>query len=142
MSKKSVIINDHHHNLRGWQDKAKIAKQLQNIMAEYNLRKSKFIKYTPTDKELRDAMRLYRFILELYEEGDPNALKLLEILESVSDIPEEHIKFIGFTEESLKRYPTGEIPHEFLMDTAEKWGVLGYVVEDIIRALGIKLKIS
>ena len=134
------MSNNISDNLRGWQEKAKIAKQLQNLMAEYNLRKSKFIKYIPTEKELRDAMRFYRFILELYEEKDPNAVKLLEILNSVSNIPEEQIKFTGFMEESLKNYPTGEIPHEFLMDTAEKWDVLEYVVEDITRALGIKLK--
>lgn len=134
------MTNNTPNNLRGWQNKAKIAQQLQNLIAEYNLRKSKFIKYVPTEKELREAMRFYRFMLELSEEGDPNAMKLKEILDSVSDIPEEQIKFTGFMEESLKNYPTGEIPHEFLMNTAEKWGVLEYVVEDIIRALGIKLK--
>lgn len=136
------MTNNTSKDLRGWQDKVKIAKQLQNLMAEYNLRKSKLIKYTPTEKELRDAMRFYRFILELSEEKDPNATKLLEILNSVSDIHEEQIKFTGFMEESLKKFPTGEIPHQFLMDTAEKWDVLDYVVEDIIIALGIKLKKS
>lgn len=134
------MTNNTPNNLRGWQNKAKISQQLQNLIAEYNLRKSKFIKYVPTEKELREAMRFYVFMLELSEEGDPNAMKLKEILDSVSDIPEEQIKFTGFMEESLKNYPTGEIPHEFLMNTAEKWGVLEYVVEDIIRALGIKLK--
>ena len=134
------MTNNTSKDLRGWQEKAKIANQLQNLMAEYTLRKSKFIKYVPMEKELKDAMRFYRFILELSDEKDPNALKLLEILNSVSDIPEEQIKFTGFMEESLKKYPTGEIPHEFLMDTAEKWDVLEYVVEDITRALGIKLK--
>ena len=134
------MTNNTPKDLRGWQDKAKIAKQLQNLTAEYNFRKSKLIKYIPTEKELRDAMRFYSFILELSEEKDPNAIKLSEILNSVSDIPEEQIKFTGFMEEALKKYPTGEIPHEFLMDTAEKWDVLEYVVEDITRALGIKLK--
>ena len=134
------MTNNTSKDLRGWQEKAKIANQLQNLMAEYTLRKSKFIKYVPMEKELKDAMRFYRFILELSDEKDHNALKLLEILNSVSDIPEEQIKFTGFMEESLKKYPTGEIPHEFLMDTAEKWDVLEYVVEDITRALGIKLK--
>lgn len=134
------MTNNTPNNIRGWQNKTKIAQQLQNLIAEYNLRKSKFIKYVPTEKELREAMRFYVFMLELSEEGDPNAIKLKQILDSVSDIPEEQIKFTGFMEESLKNYPTGEIPHEFLMNTAEKWGVLEYVVEDIIRALGIKLK--
>ena len=136
------MTNNTSKDLRGWQDKVKIAKQLQNLTAEYNFRKSKLIKYIPTEKELRDAMRFYSFILELSEEKDPNAIKLSEILNSVSDIPEEQIKFTGFMEEILKKYPTGEIPHEFLMDTAEKWDVLEYVVEDITRALGIKLKKS
>ena len=134
------MTNNVPNNLREWQSKAKIAQQLQNLMAEYEMRKSKFIKYTPTEKELREAMRFYSFILELFEEGDLNAIKLKEILDSVSDIPEEQIKFTGFMEESLKSYPTGEIPHEFMMNTAEKWGVLEYVVEDIIRVLGIKHK--
>ncbi len=125
---------------RDWQDKTRIAQQLSNLIAEYNLRKSKLIKYTPTEKELREAMRFYGVMLELSEEGDPNAVKLKQILDSVSDIPEEQIKFTGFMEESLKNYPTGEIPHEFLMNAAEKWDVLEYVVEDIIRVLGIKLK--
>ena len=134
------MTNNTPNNLRGWQNKAKIAQQLQNLMAEYKMRKSKFIKYAPTEKELREAMRFYRFLLELSEEGDPNAIKLKEILDSVSDIPEEQIKFTGFMEESLKKYPTGEIPHESMMNMAEKWNVLEYVVEDIVRALGIKLK--
>lgn len=134
------MTNNVPNNLMEWQNKAKIAQQLQNLMAEYEMRKSKFIKYVPTEKELRDAMRFYSFILELYEEGDPNAIKLKEILDSISDIPEEQIKFTGFMEESLRSYPTGETPHEFLMNTAEKWGVLEYVVEDIVSALGIKLK--
>jgi hypothetical protein len=135
------MTNNIPKNLRGWQNKAKIAQQLQNLMAEYKMRKSKLIKYIPTEKELREAMRFYSYILELSEE-DPNAIKLKEILNSVSDIPEEQIKFTGFMEESLKHYPTGEIPHEFLMNNAEKWDVLEYVVEDIVRALGIKLKKS
>ena len=134
------MTNNTPNNLRGWQNKTKIAQQLQNLMAEYKMRKSKFIKYAPTEKELREAMRFYRFLLELSEEGDPNAIKLKEILDSVSDIPEEQIKFTGFMEESLKKYPTGEIPHESMMNMAEKWNVLEYVVEDIVRALGIKLK--
>ena len=134
------MTNNTPNNLRGWQNKAKIAQQLQNLMTEYKMRKSKLIKYIPTEKELREAMKFYRSMLELSEEGDPNAIKLKEILDSVSDIPEEQIKFTGFMEESLKNYPTGEIPHEFLMDTAEKWNVLDYVVEDITRALGIKLR--
>ena len=128
------------NNLRERQDKARIAQQLQNLITEYNFRKSKFIKYVPTEKELKEAMRFYRFILELSEEGDPNAIKLLEILKSVSEVPEEQIKFTGFMEESLKNYPTGEIPRPFLMNTAEKWDVLEYVIEDIVRVLGIKLK--
>lgn len=134
------MTNDSPKNLRRWQDKAKIAQQFQSIMAEYAMRKSKFIKYIPTEKELREAMRLYRFLLELSEEGDPNAIKLREILDSMSDVPEEQIKFTGFMEESLRNYPTGEIPQEFLMNTAEKWDVLEYVVDDIVRALNIKLK--
>lgn len=129
-------------NLRGWQDKAKIVQQLQNLMAEYAMRKSKFIKYIPTEKELRDAMIFYRFILESSEEGDPNAIKLREILDSISDIIEEQIKFTGFMDEILKKYPIGEVPHNILMNVAEKWDVLEYVVEDIVSALGIKLKKS
>ena len=128
------------NGLRRWQSKAKIAQLFQNLMAEYTIRKSKFIKYIPTEKELREAMRFYRYMLELSEEGDPNAIKLKQILDSVSDIPEEQIKFTGFMEESLKSYPTGEIPHEFLMNMAEKWDVLEYVMEDIVAALGIKFK--
>lgn len=126
-------------NLRGWQDKAKITQQFQSLMAEYTLRKTKLIKYVPTEKELREAMRFYRLILELYEE-DPNATKLSEILNSISDIPEEQIKFTGFMNEILSKHPTGEVPHELLMDTAEKWDVLEYVVKDMTIALGIKLK--
>ena len=57
-----------------WQDNAKIIQQLQNIMAEYEMRKSKLIKYIPTEKELRDAMKFYIFMSELSEEGDPNAI--------------------------------------------------------------------
>ena len=125
---------------RDWQEKTRIAKQLSNLITEYNLRKSKLIKYKPTEKELREAMRFYGVMLELSEEGDPNAIKLKEILDSVSDIPEEQIKLTGFMEESLRNYPTGEIPHEFLMNTAEKWDVLEYIIEDIVRVLGIKLK--
>jgi hypothetical protein len=136
------MTNNTPSNLKGWQNKAKIAQQLQNLMSEYKMRKSKLIKYIPTEKELRDAMRFYSYILELSEEEDPNAIKLKEILNSVSDVPEEQIKFTGFMEESLKNYPTGEIPHEFLMNTAEKWDVLEYVVEDIIRVIGIKLNKS
>lgn len=127
-------------NLRGWQEKAKIVQQLTKLMAEYEMRKSKFIKYVPTEKELKEAMRFYRNILELSEEKDTNALKLKEIINSVSTIPEEQIKFVGFMDEILKTYPTGEVPHEFLMDKAEKWNVLEYIVEDITRVLGIKLK--
>lgn len=127
-------------DLRDWQEKAKIVQQLTNLKAEYEMRKSKFIKYVPTEKELKEAMRFYRNILELSEEKDPNASKLKEILNSVSTIPEEQIKFVGFMDETLKTYPTGEMPHEFLMDKAEKWNVLEYVVEDITRILGIKLK--
>lgn len=125
---------------RDWQEKTRIAKQLSNLITEYNLRKSKLIKYIHTEKELREAMRFYITMLELSEEGDPNAIKLKEILDSVSDIPEEQIKLTGFMEESLRNYPAGEIPHEFLMNTAEKWDVLEYVIEDIVRVLGIKLK--
>lgn len=126
---------------RGWQDKARIAQEFQSIVTEYALRKSKLIRYIPTEKELREAMRLYRFMLELSEEGDPNAIKLREILDYISGI-EEQIKFTGFMEELLRNYPTGEVPHEFLMNTAEKWDVLEYVIDDIVRALGIKLKES
>lgn len=127
-------------NLRGWQEKTRIAQQLQNLMAEYVMRKSKLIKFIPTEKELREAMRFYRLILDASEEGDPNGIKIKEILHSVSSIPEEQIKFTGFMNEILLKYPTGEIPHNILMDTAEKWDVLGYVIEDIVRVLGIKLK--
>jgi len=125
---------------REWQEKAKIAEQLSRLMTEYAMRKTKLIKYVPTEKELREAMRMYRFILESVDEKDPNALKLKEILDSVSDIPEEQIKFVGFMNEALPKYPTGEIPHQILMDTAEKWDVMEYIVEDIIRVLGIKFK--
>ncbi len=127
-------------DLRDWQEKAKIVQQLTKLKAEYEMRKSKFIKYVPTEKELKEAMRFYRNILELSEEKDTNALKLKEIINSVSTIPEEQIKFVGFMDEILKTYPTGEVPHEFLMDKAEKWNVLEYIVEDITRVLGIKLK--
>lgn len=128
------------NNLREWQERAKIAQQLQSLIAEYNLRKSKFIKYVPTEKELKEAMRFYRLILELSEEGDHNAIKLKEILDSISTIPEEQIKFTGFMDEILKKYPTGEVPHNILMDAAEKWDVLEYIVKDIMRVLGIKFK--
>lgn len=124
---------------RDWQKKAKsLSDQLRSLMAEYEMRKTKLIRYAPTEKELREAMNMYRFILESVDEEDPNALKLKEILDSVSDIPEEHIKFVGFMNELLPKYPTGEIPHQVLMDTAEKWDVMEYIVEDIIRVLGIK----
>jgi len=125
---------------REWQEKAKISEQLSRLMTEYAMRKSKLIKYVPTEKELREAMRMYRFILESVDEKDPNALKLKEILDSVSDIPEEQIKFVGFMNELFPKYPTGEVSHQVLMDTAEKWDVLEYIVEDIIRVLDIKLK--
>lgn len=134
------MINNIPKNLRWWQNKAKIAQQLQNLMADYQMRKSKFIKYTPTEQELRGAMRLYRFILELVDENDTNALKMMEIINSVSTIPETRIKFTGFMEELLKKYPTGVMPDQHLMDTAEKWDVLDYIMEDKLRALGIKLK--
>lgn len=134
------MSNNIPNNLMGWQNKAKITQQLQNIMAEYEMRKSKFIKYVPIEKELREAMRFYRFMLESSEEGDPNAIKLKEILDYISNIPEEQIKFTGFMNEILTKHPTGEVPHELLMDTAEKWDVLEYVVEDIIGIIGIKLK--
>lgn len=130
------------NNIMGWQNKAKVAQQFQNLMAEYNMRKSKLIKYTPTEKELREAMRLYSFMLELSEGGDPNAIMLKGIMDSISNIPEEQIKFTGFMNEILAKHPTGEVPHELLMDTAEKWDVLEYIVEDIVRALGITLKKS
>lgn len=126
-------------DVRGWQKKLKIAQQLQNIMAEYEMRKSKLIKYVPTERELKEAMRFYRFTLELYEKGEPNAVKLKEILDSISNIPEEQIKFIGFLEEILRTYPTGEVSGEFMMNIAEKWDVLDYIVEDIIKVIGIKL---
>lgn len=125
---------------REWQEKAKISEQLSRLMTEYAMRKSKLIKYVPTEKELREAVRMYRFILESVDEKDPNALKLKEILDSISDIPEEQIKFVGFMNELFPKYPTGEVPHQVVMDTAEKWDVLEYIVEDIIRVLGIKLK--
>lgn len=128
------------NNQRGWQDKAKIAKQLQDLITEYGIRKSKFIKFVPTEKELKEAMRFYTLILELYEEGNSDAIKLKEILDSISIIPEEQIKFTGFLDEILRNYPTGEVPNESLMNSAEKWDVLEYIVEDIIRFLGIKLK--
>lgn len=127
-------------NSRSWQDRAKIAETLTKLMADYQMRKSKFIKYTPTEQELRGAMRLYRFILELVDEDDPNALKMMEIINSVSTIPETQIKFTGFMEELLKKYPTGQVPDQPLMDTAEKWDVLDYIMEDRLRALGIRIR--
>lgn len=122
---------------RRWQIQARI---LADLMAEYEARKSKPIKYVPTEKELRDAMRFYKLILDLADQKDPNALKLRDILNSVSSIPEEQIKFTGFIDELLKKYPTGQIPTDFLMDIAEKWDVLEYIVTDRLRALGIRLE--
>lgn len=133
-----IMVDD--HQSREWQEKAKIVRQLSNLIAEYEMRKSKLIKYVPTEKELREAMRLYRYTLELAEEGEPNAVKLLEIMNSVSKVPEEQIKFTGFMDEILKKYPAGEVPHDSLMDVAEKWGVLDYIVEDIVGILGIKFR--
>lgn len=124
---------------REWQEKAKIAQQLSRLMAEYRMRKSKLIKYVPTEKELKEAMRFYMFIQDLVKEKDPNAIKLKEIIDSVSIVPEEQIKFTGFMDEILKKYPTGKVPHQVIMDVAEKWDVLDYIVEDIINMLGIKM---
>lgn len=127
-------------NSRNWQDRAKLADTLTKIMADYQMRKSKFIKYVPTEQELRTAMKLYRFMLELAEANDPNALKMMEIINSVSAVPETQIKFTGFIEEILKKYPTGMVPDQPLMDVAEKWDVLDYIVEDRLRDLGIKIR--
>lgn len=127
-------------NSRSWQDRAKIAETLTKIMADYQMRKSKFIKYVPTERELREAMRLYRFILELADEKDPNAEKMLDLLNSVSTIPETQIKFTGFMDEILKKYPTGDVPDQPLMDAAEKWDVLNYIMEDRLSALGISIR--
>lgn len=127
------------NNLRNWQDRAKLADTLTKIMADYQMRKSKFIKYTPTEQELRGAMKLYKFILELVDENDPNALKMSEIINSVSTVPETQIKFVGFMEEILKKYPTGMVPDQPLMDIAEKWDVLDYIMEDRLRDLGIRI---
>lgn len=127
-------------NSRNWQDRAKIAETLTKLMADYQMRKSKFIKYTPTEQELRGAMRLYMFILELVDEDDPNALKMIEIINSVSTVPETQIKFTGFMDEILKKYPTGAVPDQPLMDTAEKWDVLDYIMEDRLSALGISIR--
>ncbi len=127
-------------NLRNLDDKAKIFQQLQNLIKEYNLRKSKFIKFVPTEKELKEAMRFYNTILRADEEKDPSGKKIKEILDSISEIPEEQIKFTGFMNEILSKYPNGEIPHDTLMDAAEKWDVLEYIVEDIKRVLGLKLR--
>ncbi len=124
---------------RSWQNRAKIAETLTKLMADYQMRKSKFIKYVPTERELREAMRLYRSILELADEKDSNAEKMLELLNSVSTIPETQIKFTGFMDEILKKYPTGEVPDQPLMDAAEKWNVLDYIMEDRLRALGIRI---
>lgn len=113
--------------------------QLSKLMKEYEQRKSKFIKYVPTEKELREAMRFYMLINDRAKEKDPDGIKLMEILKSISDVPEIQIKFTGFMDEILKQYPNGKIPHQVVMDAAEKWDVLEYVVEDIIRILGIKI---
>lgn len=127
-------------NSRSWQDRTKITETLTKLMADYQMRKSKFIKFIPTEQELREAMRLYRFILELVDEKDPNAEKMLELLNSVSTVLEAQIKFTGFMDEILKKYPTGEVPDQPLMDAAEKWDVLDYIMEDRLRALGIRVR--
>lgn len=127
-------------NSRDWQKRIEITEILKKLMADYQARKSKFIKYVPTEKELREAMRLYKFILELVDEKDPNALKMMEVLNSVSSVPEIQIKFAGFMDELLKKYPTGEVPDQVLMDVAEKWDVLDYIIEDRLRALGIRVR--
>lgn len=134
------MSNNTPSNMKWRQDNTKITQQFLDLMAEYKMRKSKLIKYVPTEKELRDAMKFYSFMLGLSEEGDPNAIKLIEILDYISNIPEEQIKFTGFMNEILAKHPTGEVPHELLMDTAEKWDVLEYVIEDIMGVIGIKLK--
>lgn len=128
------------HNSRDWQRRTKFVETLTKLMADYQMRKSKLIKYIPAEKELREAMRLYMLILELVDEKDPSAIKMMEVLNSVSSVPETQIKFAGFMDEILKKYPTGEIPDQSLMDAAEKWDVLDYIMEDRLRALGIRIR--
>lgn len=127
------------NNRPWWQDKREAALMLSRILAEYQMRRSKLIKYTPTEKELKEAMRFYMFIQDLVEEKDPNSIKLKEILDSISTVVEEQIKFAGFMDEILGKHPDGKVPNQVLFDAAEKWDVLGYIVEDIVTAIGIKI---
>lgn len=128
------------NNYKNTGDNEWILKPMTNLLEEYQMRKSKLIKYVPTEKELKDATQLYKFILEIAEERDQNAIKLLEISNSISPVIEEQIKFLGFMNEVLQKYPKGEVPHQYLMDTAEKWDVLAYIVEDLLRIINIKLR--
>lgn len=122
-----------------WQERAQIAEQLSMLMLEYQMRKSKLIKYTPTDKELKEAMRFYMHIQDLAKEKDPNGIQLMKLLNSISTVSEEQIKFTGFMDEVLGKYASGKVPGQVIMDLAEKWDVLDYIVEDIITALGIEV---
>jgi len=94
-------------NSRSWQSRSKLAEALAQLMTDYQMRKSKFIKYVPTEQELKEAMKLYMFILEEVDENDPGALKMIELINSVSTVPETQIQFVGFMDEILRKYPSG-----------------------------------
>lgn len=125
---------------RKWQIKMlDIAKELQYLLDQYDMRKSKCLRYAPTDRELKHAIEMYKFLLEDAEKGIESSIKLLEILNDMTDNTEEKIKVFGFLDESMTKYPDGRIPKDEALDIAEKWDVLNYIVEDIIRVLGIRL---
>ncbi|VVB92174.1 Uncharacterised protein [uncultured archaeon] len=105
--------------------------ETNEILMSYANRKSNFIKYTPTDKEITDAVFLYKKILTDAEHQEKSALLCRELLKSTSENTEVQIKLLGALFEANSKFPDGASKDD-LMNISEKWDVLDYMTEELL----------
>lgn len=85
-------------------------------------------------KKLETIIDIYKFLSEYKNRGIEPAVNYLKSLKEMTDNTEMQIKLLGFMTEVISRYDV-ILSNKQKMDLAEKWGVMDYVVSDIINEL-------
>jgi hypothetical protein len=101
------------------------------ILMSYAIKKSNFMKYKPTDKEITNAVLMYKNILTDAEHQEELALECIEILKSKSENTEVQIRLLGAMFEATSKFPD-EISQDALMNISEKWDVLDYMTKEML----------
>lgn len=104
------------------------------LLAECEARKTKQIRLAPTDRELREAVRFYKDMLECRDLGVGCAKCAAKTLEGMSPSIEDQIRVMGTIIEIAPKYPDGNFSWMLLIDKAEKWGILDIIEASIERA--------